>query len=99
MTTGAFNDPSSDGHALRQRLVVLQIWRVIKEIVCNSRPLPAAPQRPWLAAWHFGGCQPRLGLPSRAGPRSGALAPSYLVLIDYREKGPEMPARHTVPHE
>src|SRR5229473_6292059 len=33
MTTGAFNDPSGDGNPLGQRLVVLKIRRVVKEIV------------------------------------------------------------------
>src|SRR6266704_1515117 len=33
MTTGAFHDPSGDGNPLGQRLVVLKIRRVVKEIV------------------------------------------------------------------
>ncbi len=33
MTTGTFNDTSSDGHAVSQCLVVLQIRRVIKEVI------------------------------------------------------------------
>ena len=46
MTTGTFNDTSSDGHAVRERLVVLQIGCVIiiKEVIDTVvNGLPSSP--------------------------------------------------------
>jgi hypothetical protein len=96
MTTGAFNDPGGDGQAVSQRLVAIEIGRVLKEIVGTGidRLTLRSGDRP---QWHFGECQLRPGSPCRAGSLTGGLGPSDLVLLGFPESVPVPLPTHTAP--
>src|SRR5437016_4714952 len=77
MTTGAFNDPGGDGNPRSERLVVLQIGRVVEEIVCTFvHGLPfrrgQGPERGTAA--HARGHQ--AGLPAQDASRCARVQPS-----------------------